>query len=609
MGLFTGVSIASPWILAFFPLALGGLFLLYRKQDTVLSIIAPSVFLVKDLVAPAHVKRTPFFPLRLLFEALIVLLLLLGSSTLSIHKEGKKYIFIIDNSFSMGAFLQDGQSRLEKAKADALLLLSELDAEKTRVFVSNPSLIELTTEDSGYAEAEAALRTIKLSYSEDALDQEIGELLSFYESDKIFIFTERGYPATANTIPLKLSLQRIPSERDDANIAFVKATISATSRELIVDILNSGEQAVSVDLLLTGIVPENNRGEVSLKEQNTTIGPKSTRTVSFGILPEEFTLFHASLSVNNVKRFNLHPLDDDVWLSLADEAPPIVVVSSKTKEELGLSKLNTFRFVSIKPEEFSSQAYPQTRGFIFHGAIPPQPVEKNSLLVLPPSSPLLRSKDLRKSTVISSWMDYHPTTRFVRFQNFRLKYLSIFHIPSWGRELLATPQGTIGVVGYNSKARIVALGFEIFPFEGKANPAVSIFTLNTFSWLFDNSRFNGFISLASQKKGMQSETLRYINPQNIPERGEEPHPGIAIRKEKDKEYYVAYNFFSPRESRLTTPDPLLIEPIEVSQKLKKSPISSRSLSRLLAFSVLVLLIGDLLLQATRALFNKKKSTL
>ena len=106
-----------------------------------------------------------------------------------------------------------------------------------------------------------------------------------------------------------------------------------------------------------------------------------------------------------------------------------------------------------------------------------------ALFVLPPKkNPLAAAGATVTRPEISAWRDAHPLTRYVNFSLFRLSYARSLKPLSPGDKIIESPQGPLAMAWENEGSRYLVLGFDPFPYLGRENLPVSIFTLNLLGW-------------------------------------------------------------------------------------------------------------------------------
>jgi hypothetical protein len=112
--------------------------------------------------------------------------------------------------------------------------------------------------------------------------------------------------------------------------------------------------------------------------------------------------------------------------------------------------------------------------------------------VLPPDDNLL--VDLEKPLLqpaVSSWREPHPLTRYVNFALFRPAFSRPLKPRVSGETIIESSAGPLVFATTQRGLRQLALGFDIFPYLGRENLPVSVFTLNLLDWFFHGSGSEG----------------------------------------------------------------------------------------------------------------------
>jgi hypothetical protein len=176
----------------------------------------------------------------------------------------------------------------------------------------------------------------------------------------------------------------------------------------------------------------------------------------------------------------------------------------------------------------------------------------------------------------------------------------LFRSPPAATPILFSAAGPIACAGEDKGARYLITGFELFPFDGAKNPTISIFTLNAFKWLFQNSEAATTGELPTRITLPESVTeAGYLHPENLKLNVEggsiAPQvPGIVQLEEEDgDERYLALNSFEEKESNLKQGTPLALPTTTPNATTASSPATSRSLISILALIALLVIAADL----------------
>jgi hypothetical protein len=166
---------------------------------------------------------------------------------------------------------------------------------------------------------------------------------------------------------------------------------------------------------------------------------------------------------------------------------------------------------------------------------------------------------------------------------------------------LYTGEGPVACAGESGGARYVVLGFELFPFDGKKNPPLSVLTLNLLKWLFQSIGSSSGLPVGSTVDVPEAATsARYKTPtptdlEILPARSVKPaRPGIVdfFDANGGKVGAVAMTFFAPRESNLSLESAVELPAVE-TQGLP-APDRRLALYYYAALFAMFVLAGDLL---------------
>jgi hypothetical protein len=142
----------------------------------------------------------------------------------------------------------------------------------------------------------------------------------------------------------------------------------------------------------------------------------------------------------------------------------------------------------IAPQEYDKVDRSGYSVEIFHYSTPAVPPPNPALFVLPPdNNPLVELAKPVSRPLVSSWREPHPLTRYVNFALFRPAFSRPLKPRLSGEAIIESPAGSLALATERRGVRYLVLGFEIFPYLGKENLPVSVFTLNLLDWFFHGS--------------------------------------------------------------------------------------------------------------------------
>ena len=94
------------------------------------------------------------------------------------------------------------------------------------------------------------------------------------------------------------------------------------------------------------------------------------------------------------------------------------------------------------------------------------------------------------NVTVSNWRDPHVLTRYVNFNLFRPTYARPLKPQTAGDIVIDSAAGPLAFATERQGVRYLALGFDPFPYLGRDNLPMSVFTLNLLDWFFDSPAAN-----------------------------------------------------------------------------------------------------------------------
>jgi|GEM_PF-2172207 len=621
---------AWPAALMALPLALAVLVYAYLKRGQGPRRPVATLLLLRSLKR-ASVSRKKFIPpARFFFELLLLTLLLLGGAGLFRENKRHTLAILIDNSLSMAAIDPEdafGASLLEGAKRNAASFLENAGhTVQTKIYITSPVLRALSEDFEPKQLARERLQGITFAFAPDNLETALGRLSLDPAIDQIALFTDRppagstAFSETASPLRDKLvfNLAGNPGRKRQnialGNLELIVDPLSQTSSTLKATIEAFTSEAVPIRATLYGYSADGAR-ETALQHQNPTSLSHGSHTFSFQNLPDDSQAFKVKIEPAEPGTVNLIDAikeDNSGWISRTLRSQKVTLISDFGVNDLGLNKIPALTFSTMKPSDYeekvSSKAQPDNTpaAQIFHRYAPPAWPAANSLFVMPPAENKICQVGTQiNQPQITRWESSHPLLKYLNLPTLTLSALTPIKTLPWTAELLSTSAGPAALAGELNGRRYVLLGFEIFPYEGKNAPFLSIFTLNILTWLADFTAGPGYQPPYTpyRVKGAGSKAF-YLNPEpaSIPPSGEPggdvylfPKPGLVkISSPHEAESLLAVNFFNKHES-----DTIHVEPLELPALTPaQSAVSTQEmLTRFLGLSVLSLILLDLIIQA------------
>lgn len=590
------ISFTYPWVLATWPLAAVGLALAYfRRRDEIVTL--PSVLLLQQLPQSNPKNRRFSLPLIALLELLLLSILILGSAGIAVDNTILSRVIIIDNSPSMSLKTLNNLTLLEISLEKAKEICGSLS--QVEIYVTNPNLRSLT---HGLVPTEIAcplLSEIAIEYGDDNLNSAITNVLQ------------------TSTLPLTIvSDHRVKTTRNDQfQDRLISIPISSQLEPNNIAILDVGDDEKGVRTTIASFSARDGKVELIVESVDSslvlvkqysqvlslTAGERREILIPHSSLPPSFAL-KVSLIAPQYQGIDLIEIDNSAWLRRSNSKVAKLALVSPTPIRLG--DLPGSEIKQLRPEEFQDIMVDNDNAFdglIFYRTIPMSLPNKPTLLISPPSSPLLPSRPCSATATPSRWHQDHPLTRYVTFPKLQFANPLCLGKANWGETLLAIPNGDIALFGEHNGIPLVALGFDIFPFDGRKNLSLSVFTLNVMQWLFGRMLDQGWVPLTEPM--LIDDSDKYSRPLLKSAEISSRPPGLYSIHKNDRitgqnEKIVAANFFSEDESNGLESTELVVD-LPTSQP-KTSP-SERDYCWLITQIALTLILVEWLLLALKGI--------
>ena len=601
----TSLGAASPWLLLALPCALGFLVYIFRVRGSSNQTIVSSLIFLKSLPLRPVGRKTFIPPLQFWLELAIISLLILATAGLFTTRSGKHIAIVIDSSLSMGALYGTGGTRLDQAKRMAAHDIAQTPTASFSVFSSSNELLPLSESHEGSFDAATTVQSTPQTYRQDALQAHVASLVNDPTFDAVWVYTDHELlnPTASrrlvpNSLPIDPSAQTnawIQSLRADSAESLTSITsevgyVGATDRSAILD----GACFDSKGAQLFTLSPQTlllSRGHSS---QVTMTTPKTT-----------WSYCNVHVRLQDASLFDSLPLDNEGWVAHRSAQGSIALHSALSAQALGLSSLPTW---SISADSGDSKNSPA----IYHRVTPSELPTAPSLVVLPPTGSLpwggasLSDTDSRE---VSRWDESHPILTYVKPSLLVLSDIRPLDCPPTATPILFSSRGPLMCAGESFGARYVISGFELFPFEGKKNPTMSVLTLNIFKWLFDSALSASGQSLpvkiqlepniaSASLLAPTKESLKAIGGASITPRA----PGVlSLVSNTGSQTILSLNAFEQKESDLSTTTAVTVSAAPPSYHAAPQAQNSSSLGRILSILALFVIAADLFRRLKRHL--------
>ncbi len=614
MNLFGGLALTSPFMLLLVPGALAALVYAYRRYGRGQRKAVGTVLLLKALERTASARQKFEPPPRFFLELLLLTLLLLGAAGLYRKDAGGTFAVVIDTSMSMAATVPGGRENLlTRAGAAAASVIDSFpsDARVALITTDRPNLIEPAPIQTAYDRIER----LQPTYSADNLERLLARLGGDARFDRVLAFTDRPPQYLSPDAKGRIEVTTV-GERTSSNIAVSDIALTSApsgSRTLRATVTSYHEQPLTIEVTAEGV--DLLGVKTVVKREVVDLPAKASRSLEFGeitLRPAAFRV-SASLRAGSFPGMNSLPLDDVAWVSAAPPAEQITVVSDLSVEALGLHRLRHLRFEAIKPSAWNERTSSERGTTIFHRFTPNTPPPGNALFVMPPPGGIFESRATANDAAVTRWNDGDPLAAYLNLPALSFKVLSPLVLPPWGREAIATTEGTAAFSGTFEGNRYIVTGFEVFPYEGSKSRIMSVLTLNALGWLADSSI--GFEPVGVALEPTESlERARYVGGDLLWESGDDrkssiilDQPGLlAVKTTGEMEQGRVLNFFDERESNTLTHLPVTVGRVNVGERETTS--DNRYLTSLIAMLGILLIIIDIVFFHDRSRYTTASTT-
>ena len=420
-----------------------------------------------------RIQLPPLFFLQLLLLALLIFAL--SEPVLSIRPTN--IAIVLDNSASMQA-LEDAKTRFSLAQERANALAGELGAGgKVDLYLTTPTLEKVHAVPLSPSEATAIVGKLSpydLGEAPIDYDNVLSQLASQHKYQRVYLLTdrpERGQSAAVRVITVG---------QPRANFALTAFDVQRSSLvnprlDASVEVANYSERDEKIKILLKG-----NGAELAHRE--IVVGTGKTAAVSFeGIADhpsyEAEIANRDALPVDN-RRFAVAPTSRNLR---------ILGITPRPRELESLRAIPGVQIDIIAPADYDKAERTGYGLEIYHFATPAALPPTAALFVLPPESSSLVNLGAPVTNVtVSNWRDPHMLTRYVNFNLLRPAYARPLKPQTAGDIVIDSAAGPLAFASERQGVRYLTVGFDPFPYLGRDNLPMSVFTLNLLDWFFDS---------------------------------------------------------------------------------------------------------------------------
>ena len=421
-------------------------------------------------------------PLIFFLQLLLLTLLILALGEPVFSLRASNIAIVLDNSASMQT-LENQQTRFALAQEKARELLADLGVTgKVDLYLTTPRLEKVRGATFAPAEAAsvlAALTPYDLADTPIDYQSSLSQMAKERKYDRVFLITD--HPAAGQTDTLRVITVGQPRDNfavSSFNISH--ASLVGSRLEATAEVANYSTKDERIRVALRG-------GGVMIASRDLPVSAGKTAQATFAGLPaypyyEVEIEARDALPVDN-RRFAVPPAAQNLR---------ILGISPRPQALNSLRSIAGVSLDLIAPQEYDKIDRSGYGLEIFHYAAPPVLPEKPALFVLPPdNNPLVDLEKPVSRPAVSSWREPHPLTRYVNFALFRPAFSRPLRPRISGEIIIENPAGALVFAAEQRGFRQAVLGFDIFPYLGRENLPVSVFTLNLLDWFFHGSGAEG----------------------------------------------------------------------------------------------------------------------
>lgn len=497
------------------------------------------------------IRLPPIFFLQLLLLALLVLAL--GEPVFSVRP--LQVAVVLDNSASMQT-REGPRSRFELAQEQARDLIGGLSARaRIDVYQTVPRIERVGERGLGPAQARSLLSSLRpydLGDSPVDVEAEIPRLRKEMHYEQIYLLTDHPIQGRSDTVRV-ITVGRPQDNLAITSLYLTRPSLGTSRLEARVEVTSFSTKETSAGLSLKA-------GERVLAARTLKIGARGRVETAFEGLPA-YPYYEADLAARDGlaldnRRFAVAPTLRELR---------VLGISPRPQALLSLRSIPGLSVKVIPPADYAKSGVKDHAVEVFHFSAPSVLPQSHALFILPPEqNPLVAVGRAVTRPVISAWREPHGLTRYVNFALFRPTYARpLKPVSLVGETILESPEGTLAIAIEHQGFRYLVLGFDPFPYLGRENLPVSIFTLNILQW-FQEAGGNGgtatgeSLSLGSRRGGIlvtpQGERLSFREGPQIFSRAY--FQGVyQVLRDQEREYR-AVNFHDAKESDLNHPEPI-----------------------------------------------------
>jgi len=561
------------------PTALYGLFLLPALLIPYLIKGKPRRLLFSSLVlfyefSPKSAQKPwsrLYLPPLFFLQLLLLFLLLFSLSEPVFSFRPSSVAVVLDNSASLQA-VEGGTTRFDLAKKEARTILGGLPLRSTvDLYRTTPNFRRLGEAALSVEQAGALLSSIEtydLGEATGDYGQALDGLLKEKDYERIYFVTD--HPAERQSDRVRI----VPIGKENDNLALTgldvrRPSLASSGLDAAVEIQSFSARDKKIRVTLKG-------DGRPLSSKNASVEAGKKIEISFDGVPSH-RIYESVIETEDA-----FPLDNHRFVVPESQgALDVLALSPRPEAVKSLASLPGVRLRLAAPKDYENEKLPESDLLVFHYAAPAELPKHDAIFILPPKDNRFaaQGKSLTRPA-ISNWQEPHRLTRYVNFALFRPGYARPLKPLSGGQIVVEAPEGPLAFFFEQEGYRYLFLGFDLFPYLGRENLPMSIFTINILEWFLEGSPHSGHLT-GEPLRLTPSAGLTVADPTGRSSKVKENrgfysetfYQGIYRVSHGGQTEAVAVNFEDQRESDLLHPIPIALKG-EALKAEKKSTLFS-----------------------------------
>lgn len=429
-----------------------------KKQQFSSTMLWDEVFHSTTATKPwEKLKKNLLLALQIL-TVLLFILALMGPWLLSRSGAKQQAVLVLDNSASMGAEFEDGESRLEAAKEAACDYVDSLPSNSViHVISANKQAVLALSNSTDRVEAKNRIRSLEQTSLAGNLSVSLGlvqSCASQSEDADIVFFTDTAFDCG----DLKASVESFYSEKPNLSVDHVSTARKEDRVQVLVLVSSYAGEDIHTEINLYGQDEDGNEELLDIAQADAAAGESTPVYLELSAQEaEKYTVLRAELNDADALE-----ADNTAWHVLKEEHQNQVLLLSKSnlfieKAVSNLAGMEVYR----TDERDVVNGENDYDLYIFDGMVPEKLPEQGSFLFVNCSCEDFFSEDGKeKGTKLV--LGTSDVTEYIAGTEIGVNTAQKYQLPAWGTSYLSTDSGeTAGFYGVYDGHRIAALGFDL----------------------------------------------------------------------------------------------------------------------------------------------------